>query len=60
VADVEVMRRSQDVLEHPGERLAEGGGGVLHPGGLQLPPAPPRFSAAHRGALEGPPDPGHQ
>ena len=60
MADVEVVRRAQHVLEHPGERLAERGGGVLHPGRLQLPPAPPRLGAPDRPALDRPSRPGDQ
>ena len=54
MADVEVVRRSQHVLEHPRQRLAERRRRVLHAGGLQLPPASPRLGAPNRPALDRP------
>ena len=48
VADVEVVGRAEHVLEHPGERLAEGGGRVLHarPSGAPARTPTPRCAAA--------------
>ena len=55
VAHIDVVGRREDVLEHPGERLAERCRGVLHGRRLEFPAAPPGLDDAHRTRLEATP-----